>query len=246
MVQICAKRVDSMIPQLAEAPDSPFPPLSSAEDEIDGLLAWGGDLHPKRLLNAYSQGIFPWYSPGQPILWWWPQPRTVIYPQEFHLSRRLRRSLRKNNYSISADSDFKAVITQCARPANEPDLTWIDAAMIHAFCEMHTLGYAHSVEVWEKDELVGGIYGISLGLVFFGESMFSTRRDASKIALAWLCQKMADTGFKLLDCQMPNEHLNQFGARDLPGPDFINLLENTRLDNPIPDWGKEFARPVEW
>lgn len=236
-----------MIPRLADDPDAPFPPVSSAAHESEGLLAWGGDLHPRRLLNAYCQGIFPWYSPGQPVLWWWPQPRTVIIPREFHLSRRLRRSLRQHKFTVSADTDFAAVISGCARPDNQPSHTWIDATMVRAYCEMHRLGHAHSVEVWLDGELAGGIYGISLGGIFFGESMFGRQRDASKIALANLCRKLDETGFSLLDCQLPNDHLYQFGAREISGQEFAGLLqEKTALDNPIKDWQALFAKPVDW
>ena len=236
-----------MIPRLPDDPDAPFPPVSSALDEPDGLLAWGGDLHPRRLLNAYRQGIFPWYSPGQPLLWWWPQPRTVIFPHEFHISRRLRRRLRQQTFTVTADTDFAAVIDGCARHDNPRGETWIDAAMIRAYCEMHTLGHAHSVETWFGDELAGGVYGISLGAVFFGESMFSRYRDASKIALAHLCRKLDESGFSLLDCQMPNDHLYQFGARNLPGQEFAELLrKKTQLENPIVDWQQQFALPLDW
>ena len=236
-----------MIPRLPDNPEEPFPPVSSAQYELDGLLAWGGDLDPRRLLNAYYQGIFPWYSPGQPILWWWPQPRTVIFPHEFHVSRRLRRILRQQKFSVSADTDFAGVIEACARPDNPPGQTWIDAAMIHAYCEMNRLGHAHSVEVWLGGDLVGGVYGISLGGVFFGESMFSRHRDASKVALAHLCRKLHETGFSVLDCQMPNDHLYQFEAREISGPEFEKLLaEKAGLDNPIPDWQAAFLQTVDW
>ena len=236
-----------MIPKLPDEPGGPFPPVETAINGPEGLLAWGGDLSAQRLLNAYRQGIFPWYSPGQPILWWWPQPRTVIIPDKLHLSRRLRRTLKQNRFSVSADRDFPAVIRGCARPDNSTLETWIDAAMIHAYGELHELGYAHSVEVWTDDGLAGGIYGISLGKVFFGESMFSCCRDASKVALAHLCRILAQYEFALLDCQLPNAHLYQFGARDLPGEDFVRILqEQASLPDPIKNWRGLFAEPVEW
>jgi leucyl/phenylalanyl-tRNA--protein transferase len=236
-----------MIPKLPDDPDGLFPPPATADNGPEGLLAWGGDLHPQRLLNAYRQGIFPWYSPGQPLLWWWPKPRTVIFPAQFHVSRRLLRTLRQGHYTVTADSDFAAVIDGCARTDNPPAETWIDAAMIRAYREMHTLGHAHSVEVWVDGELEGGIYGISMGEVFFGESMFSRRRDASKIALAHLCRKIDEAGYALLDCQLPNDHLYQFGARDLPGEEFSELLRaKTAPGDPIKDWQAYFEPPVDW
>ena len=236
-----------MIPQLPDDPDGPFPPVGGALNGPEGLLAWGGDLHPRRLLQAYRLGIFPWYSPGQPLLWWWPQPRTVIFPSEFHISRRLRRTLRQGRFTVTADTDFEGVIKGCARPENTPEETWIDTAMIRAYCEMHVLGHAHSVEAWQDGLLAGGIYGISLGKVFFGESMFSCRRDASKVVLAHLCQGLAAAGFALLDCQLPNDHLYQFGARDLPGDEFANVLRSgIQHDNPISDWTRVFSEPVQW
>jgi len=200
-----------------------FPPPEMAEE--NGLLAIGGDLSPERLLLAYSNGIFPWYSAGEPILWWSPSPRLVIFPDEFKLPKRLSRLLRQKTFSITMDSVFRQVITSCATEDKRPEKgTWITGDMIEAYCFLHEMGFAHSVECWLNKKLVGGLYGISLGGIFFGESMFSSTSNSSKIALASLVEKLLEWDFDLIDCQMKTEHLIQFGAREIPGPEFQNLL----------------------
>jgi leucyl/phenylalanyl-tRNA--protein transferase len=201
-----------------------FPPPERARE--DGLLAVGGDLSPQRLIFAYQMGIFPWYSPGEPILWWAPDPRLVLFLDEFHLSRRLARSLRKNPFRISMDEAFDKVIHQCAaiRSKNGQG-TWIDKKMSAAYAELHRLGYAHSVECWQANSLVGGLYGVSIGGVFFGESMFSLVQDSSKAALASLVTFLKEHDGALIDCQVTTEHLKRSGAREIPAAQFYELLE---------------------
>jgi len=209
----------------ATPPETPFPPLDKAIDEPNGLLAIGGDLTPTRLLNAYRQGVFPWYSSAQPILWWSPDPRLVLYPGRLHVSRSLRKSLRKP-FEVSLDRDFPGVIRACAAPRQDEDDpgTWITSEMMAAYIRLHRLGHAHSVEVWLEGELVGGLYGVAIGAVFFGESMFSRRRDASKIALVHLTRQLADWGYRLIDCQVYSEHLVSLGAEEIPRKAFAHLL----------------------
>jgi len=208
--------------------DAIFPPTDRALDDPNGLLAVGGDLSCQRLLVAYRAGIFPWFEPGQPIMWWSPDPRSVLFPDEFHVSRSLQRTLRRNHYLLSVDRAFEAVMRACAAPRRGQAGTWIGEDMINAYCNLHQLGYAHSVEVWDPDqELVGGIYGISMGQAFFGESMFSTRSDASKVALCGLVQIMRQAGIKLLDCQVESDHLNSLGARNISRLDFEAWLRQT-------------------
>lgn len=203
------------------APGDPFPPTSQALDDPGGLLAAGADLSPATLLNAYRRGIFPWYSPGQPILWWSPDPRLVLFPEQFHLSRRLLRSLRQNNWQFSLNHAFEQVIDACARtPRRGQGGTWITPEMSAAYCRLHALGHAHSLEVWQQQRLVGGIYGVRIGQVFFGESMFSHVRDASKAAMAMLCQLHTTLSFELLDCQVESAHLLSLGAVNLPREQF--------------------------
>lgn len=193
----------------ADAPPDAFPPGHAALREPNGLLALGGDLSPARLVAAYRRGIFPWYSEGDPLLWWTPDPRAVLYPEELHVSRSLRRRLRRGEFEVRLDSAFDTVVQACAAPRARQPGTWIDADMARAYGALHRLGLARSVECWQDDELVGGLYGVCLGAVFFGESMFSRRADASKVALAHLC----GLGYRLIDCQMPNPHLHGLGAR---------------------------------
>ncbi len=184
--------------------------------EPDGLLAVGGDLSPARLLAAYSQGIFPWYAEGEPILWWSPAPRLVLYPDEFHLPRRLARTMRKNIFSVTADTAFQEVIASCAQVRIESGKgTWITGEMQRAYCHLHELGFAHSVECWQDDQLAGGLYGVCLDRVFFGESMFTRVRDASKVALAHLVELARAHGIGMIDCQMTTNHLLRFGAREI-------------------------------
>jgi leucyl/phenylalanyl-tRNA--protein transferase len=201
-----------------------FPPLEQALEEPAGLLAAGGDLSPERLVAAYGRGIFPWYSPGQPVLWWSPDPRAVLFPQEFHCSRSLARTLRSGKFSVSEDRDFAAVIDGCAAPRAASPGTWITSDMRAAYLELHRLKVAHSVEVWRAGVLTGGLYGVRLGEVFFGESMFSRERDASKVALAHLASMCARNNVAVIDCQLPSRHLTSLGVRCIPRRQFAALL----------------------
>lgn len=201
-----------------------FPPLDDALDEPNGLLAIGGDLHPTRLADAYRHGIFPWYSDGQPILWWSPDPRTVLTPQTLHVGRSLAKRVRNGGFSLSYDRAFAEVIGACAAPRAQATGTWITAAMRRAYLELHARGRAHSIECWQDRQLVGGLYGVALGRVFFGESMFSRVRDASKVALVALCTWLAEWDYRLIDCQMPTAHLGSLGARAMPRAAFARAL----------------------
>jgi leucyl/phenylalanyl-tRNA--protein transferase len=201
-----------------------FPPVSQALKDPDGLLAAGGGLSPERLLAAYRQGIFPWYNAGQPVLWWSPDPRSVLIPAEFRKSRSLVKSLRNRGYRTSIDASFAAVIDACAEPRASGPGTWITAEMAAAYRELHALGHAHSIETWRADQLVGGLYGVALGRVFFGESMFTRSRDASKAALARLVDECRARGIVLIDCQVSSAHLQSLGSRDLPRSEFVKLL----------------------
>lgn len=200
----------------------PFPPVESAFRHPDGLLAAGGDLSPERLLDAYRHGIFPWYSEGQPILWWSPDPRTVFATGRVHVSSRLRRWLRKCDWTIHADHDFAGIMRACAAPrARQPD-TWITFAMFEAYCRLHELGFAHSIEVCDASGgCVGGIYGVAVGRMFFGESMFSAETNGSKVALIGLCRVLCEWGFALLDAQVASPHLATLGAIQMPRSEFV-------------------------
>ena len=204
--------------------DLVFPPPFLAPPE--GLLAVGGDLSRQRLLLAYRQGIFPWYSEGEPILWWSPDPRLVLFPGELHVSRSLARAMRKGTFALTMDEAFDRVIEACAVvPRTGQEGTWITAGMIAAYRALHASGYAHSVECWQGAELVGGLYGVSLGKCFFGESMFSLAPNASKVALAGLAAHVRNWGFKLIDCQVTTRHLISLGAREVARERFLKLLE---------------------
>ncbi len=211
-----------MIPWLESS--DPFPPLERALAEPDGLLAAGADLTPARLLTAYQSGIFPWYSAGQPVLWWSPDPRMVLFPAEFRMPRSLAKRLRRRDYEIRVDTAFESVMRACAAPRSDAAGTWITTDMIAAYCELHRLGHAHSVETWISGELTGGLYGIALGRVFYGESMFTKMADASKIALAHLVHRLKSRQFGIIDCQMNTAHLARFGAREIPRHDFSRHL----------------------
>jgi len=212
-----------MIPWLESA--DTFPPLELALSEPNGLLCAGGDLSPQRLIKAYSQAIFPWYAKGEPILWWSPDPRMVLVPSEFKLSRSLQRTLRAGRYQLRLDRDFRSVISACAGIRRKGQAgTWITSEMESAYLTLHELGYAHSVETWVDDALVGGLYGLAIGKMFYGESMFSQVSDASKIALAHLVRYLKAQGFGLIDCQMNTPHLASLGAREIPRSDFITRL----------------------
>ena len=235
------------LPHLGNGPGTPFPPTSEALESPNGLLAWGGDLQPERLLLAYSSGIFPWYSDEQPILWWSPVPRCVIFPEKVYLSSRTRRRYNSGVYRLSADSAFKQVISGCAEPRGHDSGTWITPEMREAYVHLHRLGHAHSLEVWEDDLLAGGIYGLSIGSVFFGESMFSRKTDASKIALVALCQHLHSRGYGLLDCQVGNPHLHSMGAEELERGAFETLLESL-IEEPQPggSWKDHFTFEKRW
>ena len=222
-----------MLPWLTAAHE--FPPLATALSEPNGLLAVGGDLAPERLLAAYRRGIFPWYSPGEPILWWSPDPRMVLFPAEFKVSRSLGRTLRRGGYEVRLDTAFARVIAACAQtPRRGQHGTWIVPEMQAAYRRLHELGLAHSVETWVDGELVGGLYGIALGRMFYGESMFSWRSDASKIAVAHLARYLERLGFGMLDCQMHTAHLASLGAREIPRDDFIARLDALVAAGPAP------------
>ena len=210
-----------------------FPPLEQALDEPPGLLAAGGDLSSERLLAAYRRGIFPWYSPGQPVLWWSPDPRTVLFPAEFRLHRSLAKTIRNKDLCVSINENFELVIDACAAPRARSPGTWITAEMRAAYVRLHQLGYAHSIEVRRAGVLIGGLYGVRLGAVFFGESMFSGARDGSKVALAHLVRLAAHTGITLIDCQMPSAHLASLGARPIPRGQFQALLERWVRPEPL-------------
>ena len=213
-----------------DASDLRFPPVSQASDE--GLLAVGGDLCTERLLEAYRNGIFPWYSRGQPILWWSPDPRTVLFPAKLKLSRSLRKRLRHGGFRVSFDEAFGEVVRACAGPrGRSPAGTWITSEMLAAYTQLHILGHAHSVETWEGEELVGGLYGVALGAAFFGESMFSRATDASKVAFAHLVRQLEAWGYTLIDCQVASEHLFSLGAEEIPRAEFLARLA-TVLEQP--------------
>ena len=217
------------------AQDAPewFPPPEQALEEPAGLLAAGGDLSPERLIAAYRRGIFPWYSPGQPVLWWSPDPRAVLFPEEFHCTRSLAKTLRNAGLTPSLDRDFATVIDGCAAPRAASPGTWITSEMRAAYLELHRLGHAHSIEIWQGGTLAGGLYGVRLGGVFFGESMFSRVRDASKAALAHLVAVCRRNALAVIDCQLPSRHLASLGARTIPRAKFQALLrEHVRANAP--------------
>lgn len=231
-----------------DSADLRFPSVELASPE--GLLAIGGDLRAERLLEAYRHGIFPWYSDGQPILWWSPDPRAVLFPQRIKISKSLRKTLRAGRFEVSVDTDFRDVIQTCAepRPGHSHGGTWITPEMIDAYCRLHELGYAHSIEIRyrdgardgfatnhypprdrDADRLVGGLYGVALGGAFFGESMFSRARDASKVTLAYLAYQLESWGFLMIDCQMPTEHLTSLGALSIRRREFLDWLDRALL-----------------
>ena len=215
-----------------------FPPPEEATGR--GLIAIGGDLSPERLLNAYRNGIFPWYEPESPILWWHPPRRLVLFPHEMKVSRSLRKSIRNRGFTNSINTRFDAVIDYCAKSGRRDVYrgTWITREMQKAYCELHRLGYAHSVETWLDGKLVGGLYGVSMGTAFFGESMFAFERDSSKVALYALVQLLIEWEFSFIDCQIPSDHLVSLGARMLERDDFmIELNKAVNCDTPKQAWG---------
>ena len=216
--------------------ETPFPPLEQAMRAPNGLLAAGAELSPRRILTAYRSGIFPWFNAGEPILWWSPDPRMVLIPGEFRVSRSLAKSLRDTAYEARFDSAFEQVMRACAAPRNGQRGTWIHEDMIAAYSALHALGYAHSVEVWRDDMLVGGLYGIAIGRMFYGESMFSAVPNGSKIALAHLTRQLDRWRFGMIDCQMNTPHLASLGAREIPRGEFIAKLQELVNCAPIPHW----------
>lgn len=205
--------------------NAPFPPLSTALREPNGLLAIGGGLSPERLLDAYRRGIFPWFSHGEPVLWWSPDPRMVLFPHALRVSSSLRKRLKRRDYRIGYDTAFRRVITACAGAARPgQDGTWIVGEIVEAYCRLHELGYAHSVETWIDGELAGGLYGVAIGRMFYGESMFHRVSDASKIAFVHLVERLQRDGFGMIDCQMKTAHLERFGAVEIPRAEFAGRL----------------------
>ena len=215
--------------------------MEQALREPPGLLAAGGDLSPTRLLAAYERGVFPWYSAQQPILWWSPDPRMVLFPGEFVCSRSLRKTLRNGPYTTQVDHDFGAVIRACAAPRRTGPDTWLNGDMIASYEQLRELGFGHSIETYEADRLVGGLYGIQLGQVFFGESMFSLRRDASKVALARLIEECRARDIQLIDCQVASSHLASLGAREVSRGQFAALLRRYARRSPIGSWAASAA-----
>jgi leucyl/phenylalanyl-tRNA--protein transferase len=215
--------------------DTPFPPLEAALAEPNGLLAAGGDLSPGRLIDAYRRGIFPWYGEGQPILWWSPDPRMVLFVGEFRMSRSLAKRVRRGDFDVRVDTAFERVIEACAGAVREgQEGTWITPAMVASYRRLHRLGYAHSVEAWQDGDLAGGLYGIALGRVYFGESMFTRVSDASKVCLAKLVALLQQQGVELIDCQQETEHLASMGARPIPRTEFARLLGDLINSNAPP------------
>ncbi len=224
-----------MIPLLG--PADPFPPVERALRRPNGLLAAGADLSPARLLDAYSRGIFPWYGPGEPILWWSPDPRMVLEPGAIRVTRSLQKVMRNRPHTVRFDTAFRAVMEACAAPRDGQAGTWIVPEMIEAYCRLHELGWAHSVETWMDGELAGGLYGVAMGRMFFGESMFSRARDASKVALVHLARALQADGFGMIDCQMSTAHLASLGAREIPRREFARrVTELIHYRAPVEPW----------
>jgi leucyl/phenylalanyl-tRNA--protein transferase len=232
-----------MIPFLG--PLDPFPPVTEARQEMNGLLAVGGQLLPDRLLDAYRHGIFPWGTVEGQALWYSPDPRMVLFPENFRLSRSLRRLLRSATLTISADRDFPAVIAACAATRRRgQDGTWISDEMMEAYIRLHELGWAHSVEAWEEGELVGGLYGLAIGRMFYGESMFSRRDNASKFAFAYLIRLLRERGFGMIDCQMYTDHLASLGAAEIPRSEFLQRMHTLIGQGERSAW--QLAATADW
>ena len=209
-----------------------FPAADQALSDPNGLLAAGGSLRPEWLIYAYQRGIFPWFEAGQPILWWCPDPRMVLLPAELHISRSLSKLIRNHPHQLSFDLDFAGVISACSEPRSKSEGTWITAELKAAYQQLHSLGIAHSVEVWDKGQLAGGLYGVALGKVFFGESMFSRSSNCSKLALVFLVQHLRKWGYELIDCQVATSHLGSLGAREIPRQEFLAKL-NKLIDGQV-------------
>ena len=221
----CGQPLLTMFMLKRHSADMRFPPVELASPE--GLLAVGGDLRAERLLEAYRRGIFPWYNEGQPILWWSPDPRAVLFPQRLKISRSLRKTLRAGKFKVTADCDFRGVMEYCAAPRLNPPQngTWITPEMLEAYDRLHNLGFAHSVEARQEGKLVGGLYGVALGGAFFGESMFSRVTDASKVAFVHVVKQLEAWGFLIIDCQLPTPHLKTLGAEAIRREDFLGWLD---------------------
>jgi leucyl/phenylalanyl-tRNA--protein transferase len=221
-----------------------FPPAERAEKS--GLLAFGGDLSPERLLAAYRKGIFPWYGPGEPILWWSPDPRFVLFPDELRVSRSMKQFLKKGGFRVTFDRAFGEVIAACRNPRPGQDGTWITREMEEAYFTLHERGYAHSVEAWDGETLAGGLYGVSLGRTFFGESMFSAMPNGSRAALAALAARLRKLDFDMIDCQVESAHLAAMGARPIPRGGFLTILGNSlRYETLRGDWGAPLPQRPE-
>ena len=234
-----------MLPWLG--PNDSFPPCSTALRQPNGLLAAGGDLSPARLIMAYSHGVFPWFNDGEPILWWSPSPRMVLFPSELKISRSLKKTLRNRVYEVRLNSAFTSVMQACAQVRKGQNGTWISPSLITAYTRLHHMGIAHSAETWVDGTLVGGLYGIALGRMFYGESMFSTQTDASKIAFVHLVRQLQRWGFGLIDCQMKTAHLSSFGAREIPRADFLRRVSKLIQYSPIEvTWQFDANLKREW
>lgn len=231
-------------PYLGEQERFQFPPPDQATSE--GILGVGGNLSPGMLISAYRQGVFPWFSPGDPILWWCPDPRFVLFPEKLHVSHSMRRALHRGDFAVTLDADFKAVIESCSEaPRRGQNGTWITPEMVKSYTELHSIGYAHSVEVRQEGEIVGGLYGVSLGSVFFGESMFALVSNASKVGFVVLVEVLKRQGFELIDSQVYTRHLESLGAENIPRRRYIELLHRG-LERPDRkgSWGKLFSREL--
>lgn len=234
-------------------PNQPFPAPNRAMRDPNGLLAIGGDLSVARLVRAYSGGIFPWYNPNEPILWWCPDPRAVLAPGDFHVSHSLEKRIRKPDYAVSLDRAFGDVLEGCTATRRGSHGTWLGADMKRAYVELREAGHAHSAEVWRDGKLIGGLYGVALGRAFFGESMFSTETDSSKLALYWLCQQLKAWDFELIDCQIASQHLKTLGAVEIPRERFLQKLRaalqhparagHWRYEIPVPDGDTHLSGP---
>jgi leucyl/phenylalanyl-tRNA--protein transferase len=214
-------------------PDDPFPPVEFAMRDPNGLLAAGADLSPQRLLEAYGNGIFPWFGEDDPLLWWSPDPRMVLFASELHVSRSLRREVRSARFHVTLDQAFRDVMSACGEPRDGQDGTWITEAMIEAYSELASRGHAHSVEAWEDGMLAGGLYGVTIGRMFFGESMFARRSNASKVAFVHLVRQLERWGMPLIDCQMSTPHLASLGAREIPRADFLDRVSRLITEPPV-------------
>lgn len=217
-----------------------FPPPQQALKEPNGLLAAGGDLSLERILAAYKLGIFPWYEAGQPIMWWSPDPRMVLFPEDLHISKSLNKTINKQLYQVTSNQHFSAVIAACSEQRGKNrEGTWITDEMQSAYINLHKEGWAHSVEAWQDNKLVGGLYGLAIGEIFYGESMFSISNNASKIAFVSLAQSLQKQGFKIIDCQISSKHLASLGAQEITRVDFMKLIsanKHNKLKQPFSEW----------